>query len=896
MSSRASECSLALERGHPAPARCRTSTAAAGVIWAICILSHATLLLSCNDFPSRSEAGICYVEEHLDDLLNCGCMGACGDGLSCELGVCTPVCGNAICQPDAGESCEVCPEDCGKCPPVCGDGIKAGFEECDDGGLVDGDGCSALCISEILKCGNGVVESEVEEECDKGSLPDDGCCLGCKVEDSCCGNGKCEAKQAEPESCSSCPLDCGSCEWDCGDGICEGVETCVSCAEDCACGDGEVCYIDDCCLPACDGKECGSDSCGGMCGECEAGSGCVFGECYVEGKDCAALLQCVADCGGGAECQAPCLEVAELPAKSKYLALMNCVKVECGQEPTEDCFAEAVADECADLHLTCVPCAPDCTDLDCGLDAVCGLSCGNCLGANICVDGKCVIDGDECGDNACTGEESCSSCPGDCGACCGNGECQEQFGETCKTCSKDCGECVEGCGDGECNGDEDCGSCTDDCSCPDDQVCYQSECCAKSCEDKECGDDGCGSDCGSCEDGESCVNGSCSVTGGGQGDPCPCAQDLSCVAFPEEEICTSTCESNSECPVGMCCLESSDGTAVCSPSENCKGYLCDTPHLISGIPEGGQVMIQGLSLIGPKGVDEYPCSTKTTYLQGREYIFLVESEGSVTISLENYQGNLDIFAVQPEGECLPVDECVSGHDVLPLPGGGSYYVILDGFLSSETVDVVFDTRQLPAEICLGDEQQCNPAFSEFCVNDLLFGLDFCSLECGAMSDCEDWPEFSCCVPALDGDTNLCAPFHLCPKDQNEPCGPGVGICAEGLHCIKPEDSEVLQGVCAPPCATGNDCPDGICEELANEDGSACVPVLNKEACELCMELYVETLEASCLVESVLCGVLSGGTAAKLCGWLHKVICDIGLTYLSENYSTYGVCKVMTFCE
>ncbi|MDC0671994.1 myxococcus cysteine-rich repeat containing protein [Nannocystis radixulma] len=35
--------------------------------------------------------------------------------------------------------------------PVCGDGVVAGAEECDDGNVFDGDGCSALCVAEPIK-------------------------------------------------------------------------------------------------------------------------------------------------------------------------------------------------------------------------------------------------------------------------------------------------------------------------------------------------------------------------------------------------------------------------------------------------------------------------------------------------------------------------------------------------------------------------------------------------------------------------------------------------------------------------------------------------------------------------------------------------------------------------
>jgi len=47
----------------------------------------------------------------------------------------------------------------------------------------------------------------------------------------------------------------------------------------------------------------------------------------------------------------------------------------------------------------------------------------------------------ECGDSLCELDETCASCPGDCGTCvCGDWNCDAN--ETCVTCPIDCGECV----------------------------------------------------------------------------------------------------------------------------------------------------------------------------------------------------------------------------------------------------------------------------------------------------------------------------------------------------------------------------------------------------------------------------------------------------------------------
>ena len=88
-----------------------------------------------------------------------------------------------------------------------------------------------------------------------------------------------------------------------------------------------------------------------------------------------------------------------------------------------------------------------------------------------------------CGDGACNGAETCSTCPGDCGACpvtppsasCGDGACNGS--ETCSSCPGDCGACASNppvsqasCSDGIQNQGEtgiDCGgpcsACSDPC-------------------------------------------------------------------------------------------------------------------------------------------------------------------------------------------------------------------------------------------------------------------------------------------------------------------------------------------------------------------------------------------------------------------------------------------------
>src|SRR5262245_12716011 len=62
--------------------------------------------------------------------------------------------------------------------PVCGNGVPEVPELCDDGNLVDGDGCDSNCT--LTGCGNGVVT--VGEQCDDGNLiPGDCCAPDCTI-------------------------------------------------------------------------------------------------------------------------------------------------------------------------------------------------------------------------------------------------------------------------------------------------------------------------------------------------------------------------------------------------------------------------------------------------------------------------------------------------------------------------------------------------------------------------------------------------------------------------------------------------------------------------------------------------------------------------------------------
>lgn len=87
--------------------------------------------------------------------------------------------GSSICDPATGTfgACF--------CNGVCGDNFLDPNEQCDDGGIVDGDGCSSVCLDEI--CGDGVRQIGRGEQCDDGNrTPGDGCENDCTVSATAC--------------------------------------------------------------------------------------------------------------------------------------------------------------------------------------------------------------------------------------------------------------------------------------------------------------------------------------------------------------------------------------------------------------------------------------------------------------------------------------------------------------------------------------------------------------------------------------------------------------------------------------------------------------------------------------------------------------------------------------
>ena len=156
---------------------------------------------------------------------------------------------------------------------------------------------------------------------------------------------------------------CGSdgCGGSCGD--------CALTATTPVCSAAGVCVATQC-VPNCADSSCGPDGCGGFCGTCGPGSACTLGYCATLVPE----LSCVGNCGkiaaGGCSCKAGC--------------------------SGDSC--------CGDLASTC-GCQPGCTGVLCGPDG-CGGSCGVCEGGADCKDGACVVN--PCVPDPCSGHGSCN--------------------------------------------------------------------------------------------------------------------------------------------------------------------------------------------------------------------------------------------------------------------------------------------------------------------------------------------------------------------------------------------------------------------------------------------------------------------------------------------------------
>ncbi len=192
----------------------------------------------------------------------------------------------------------------------------------------------------------------------------------------------------------------------------------------CACAE-----VDDSCQPICNGRECGPDGCGGVCGQCsDFGTQCVNGGCQTisctpdcEGKNCGDD-GCGGSCGtcwNGMICQ-----------NSSGICTNEC-KPNCDEKQCGDDGCGGTCGSCSNGYVcrngVCSnpsECIADCTDKVCGDDG-CGSSCGTCSNGFLCYSGICDSCRASCANREC-GSDGCGNSCGTCGA---QSSCNESNGK-----------------------------------------------------------------------------------------------------------------------------------------------------------------------------------------------------------------------------------------------------------------------------------------------------------------------------------------------------------------------------------------------------------------------------------------------------------------------------------
>ena len=391
-------------------------------------------------FPAQTFGGGTCADADFDGL--CNDVDPCpldaendgdGDGLCADVDNC-PLVANAD-QTDAngngqGDACE---------GVICGNGLLTPPEECDDGNIAGGDGCSAICTIEGT-CGNGTAESG--EACDDGNTSNGDCC-----------SADCQTATALN---TPCELDADLCTIDAcnGTGSCAFVSNVTCQAANPPCEGGEVCNpgtgscdpqpdADSSTTCEADSNLCTNDHCDGSGScvllsnvtcqaanpPCEAGEVCNpgTGNCDAQ-PDADTSTTCEADgdlctndhCDGSGSCvllsNVTC-QAANPPCEGG--AVCNTSTGNCDPLPDapSSTTCEADASLCTHDHCdgsgSCVLLSTvTCTALDqCHVVGTCSPGTGICSNPNkvdgqVCDDGDVCTQTDQCIGGVCTGNNT----------------------------------------------------------------------------------------------------------------------------------------------------------------------------------------------------------------------------------------------------------------------------------------------------------------------------------------------------------------------------------------------------------------------------------------------------------------------------------------------------------
>ncbi len=188
---------------------------------------------------------------------------ACNNAALAQLDSCASnLAGLGVCAPRIAARATAAVIDAAAPEGRCGDSKISFGEKCDDGNVVDGDGCDSNCTP--TGCGNAVISTG--EECDDGNvIAADGCDPLCHSEPQSCAPQMCSTYTFD---CSTLfPGDCGCFQAAEGGGLCVNNFDCNSaqpCSSSVDCTTpGERCYLQSCCGGPLPGR-CGPPTCTGQ--------------------------------------------------------------------------------------------------------------------------------------------------------------------------------------------------------------------------------------------------------------------------------------------------------------------------------------------------------------------------------------------------------------------------------------------------------------------------------------------------------------------------------------------------------------------------------------------------------------------------------------------------------
>lgn len=485
-----------------------------------CGLSLGDGFVGCQESFNRVPGGECPApcQPQCDGLV-CG-----DDGCGGECGTCT----------GEGEFCNADQTQCVTCEPQC-DGRACGFDTCG--------GSCGTCTGEGEVC-NADGQCEVPERtCEH--IPSGGCCEA-GIYKTCDDGDQLQLR------CADFDAQCGT-SWNSGMAGCYPNEQIAGSLE---CG----------CIPQCDGKTCGNDGCGGVCGTCALGAECNFeGQCeYTACPDVPNRRCCtgeiLTDCTPDGTLQVDCRNRNQYCGWSNEQNLYACVDF-----PNMSDDNGGAPRDCPDAPV----CTPNCEGRTCGSDG-CGGSCGSC-GEGVACDFK---------SGSCVEETVCSEFVARKGGCCLGTRLLSCSSDTafpkqldCPTYPTTAGPRQLACGISNATGRTQCVS-------PflarsqDENPYYNLQCepalsCVPQCfEGDECGPDGCGGVCGVCE-----VTETCAIDEDGTGGTC-------------ERPCTPNCNGRT-CGGNGCGGE----CGTCDPTERCQEYengesSCVFADFCKGMDEG----------------------------------------------------------------------------------------------------------------------------------------------------------------------------------------------------------------------------------------------------------------------------------------------------------------------